>query len=287
MPLGQVESAVRLNSLETLAFQNGETALHAVAAGPKDGAVVVLLHGFPEFWYGWHKQIAPLAAAGFRVIVPDQRGYNLSGKPSGIAAYALTQLVSDLIAIADQLGQQKIFLVGHDWGAAVAWSAALLHPQRVAKLVVLNVPHPSVRQVLRSWYIFFFQLPWLPEALFSAFHFHVGARALLLSSRPGTFSTEDLAQYRAAWSQPGAVTGMIHWYRALFRYPTKFPDRTVRVPTRILWGERDAFLLSEMAHESLRYCTDAELYTFANAGHWLQHEEFARVSEHLIEFFRN
>ena len=296
MPLGQVESAVRLNSLETLAFQNGETALHAVAAGPKDGAVVVLLHGFPEFWYGWHKQIAPLAAAGFRVIVPDQRGYNLSGKPSGIAAYALTQLVSDLIAIADQLGQQKIFLVGHDWGAAVAWSAALLHPQRVAKLVVLNVPHPSVmrkfmmtrlRQVLRTWYIFFFQLPWLPEALFSAFHFHVGARALLLSSRPGTFSTEDLAQYRAAWSQPGAVTGMIHWYRALFRYPTKFPDRAVRVPTRILWGERDAFLLSEMAHESLRYCTDAELYTFANAGHWLQHEEPARVSKHLIDFFRN
>ena len=296
MPLGQVESAVGLNSLETLAFQNSETALHAVAAGPKDGAVVVLLHGFPEFWYGWHKQIAPLAAAGFRVIVPDQRGYNLSGKPSGIAAYALTQLVSDLIAIADQLGQQKIFLVGHDWGAAVAWSVALLHPQRVAKLVVLNVPHPSVmrkfmttrlHQVLRSWYIFVFQLPWVPEALFSAFHFHVGARALLLSSRPGTFSTEDLAQYRAAWSQPGAVTGMIHWYRALFRYPTKFPDRTVRVPTRILWGERDAFLLSEMAHESLRYCTDAELYTFANAGHWLQHEEFARVSEHLIEFFRN
>ena len=291
MPLGQVESAVRLNSLETLAFQNSETALHAVAAGPKDGAVVVLLHGFPEFWYGWHKQIAPLAAAGFRVIVPDQRGYNLSSKPAGIASYALSELVSDVIAIADQLGQQKIFLVGHDWGAAVAWSAALLHPQRVA-----NVPHPSVmrkfmmtrlRQALRSWYIFFFQLPWLPEALFSAFHFRVGARSLLRSSRPGTFSTEDLAQYRAAWSQPGAVTGMIHWYRALFRYPTKFPERTVRVPTRILWGERDAFLLSEMAHESLRYCTDAELYTFANAAHWLQHEESARVSEHLIEFFRN
>jgi len=256
----------------------------------------MLLHGFPEFWYGWRKQIEPLAVAGFRVIVPDQRGYNLSSKPSGVAAYALTELVSDVIAIADQLGQKKIFLVGHDWGAAVAWSAALLHPQRVAKLVVLNVPHPSVmrkfmktrlRQVLRSWYIFFFQLPWLPETLLSAFHFRVGSRSLLRSSRPGTFSAEDLAQYRAAWLQPGALTGMIHWYRALFRYPTKFPDRTVRVPTRILWGERDAFLLSEMAQESLRYCADAELYTFANAGHWLQHEEPARVSKHLIEFFRN
>src|SRR6266478_3657787 len=296
MPLGQVESAVRLNSLETLAFQNGETALHAVAAGPKDGAVVVLLHGFPEFWYGWHKQIAPLAAAGFRVIVPDQRGYNLSGKPSGIAAYALTQLVSDLIAIADQLGQEKIFLAGHDWGAAVAWSAALLHPQRIAKLAVLNVPHPSVmrkflstnpRQLLRSWYMFFFQLPWLPEALFCAFNFRVGVRALLRSSRPGTFTPEDLAQYRSAWSQPGSLTGMVNWYRALFRTRAKFPDKNVRVPTRILWGERDAFLLSEMAHESLRYCTNAELFTFASATHWLQHEEPVRVSELLIDFFRS
>ncbi len=281
--------------METILFQNGGVTLHAVVDGPPSSPVVLLLHGFPEFWYGWHRQIGPLAAAGFRVIVPDQRGYNLSSKPSGVAAYALTELVSDVIAIADQLDQEKIFLVGHDWGAAVAWSTALLHPQRVAKLVVLNVPHPSVlrkflsthlRQVLRSWYMFFFQLPWLPEAVFSAFNFHVGARSLLRSSRPGTFSAEDLAQYRAAWSQPGALTAMINWYRAIFRTRVKSPDKTVRVPTRILWGERDAFLLSEMAHESLRYCTSAELFTFANATHWLQHEEPARISELLIDFFR-
>ena len=281
--------------LESILSQNGKLTLHAVAAGPKDGPVVVLLHGFPEFWYGWHRQIEPLAAAGFRVVVPDQRGYDLSSKPSGVPAYALTELVSDVIAIADHLGQERIFLAGHDWGAAVAWSAALLHPQRVAKLVVLNVPHPSVmrkflitnpRQLLRSWYMFFFQLPWLPEALFSAFHFRIGVQALLRSSRPGTFSDEDFAQYRAAWSQPGALTAMINWYRALFRTRAKFPDKTVRVPTRILWGERDDFLLAEMAHESLRYCNDAELFTFANATHWLQHEEPARVSELLIDFFR-
>jgi epoxide hydrolase 4 len=281
--------------VETLYFQNASVRLHAVAAGPKDGPVVVLLHGFPEFWYGWRRQIEPLATAGFRVIVPDQRGYNLSSKPSGVAAYALTELVSDVIVIADQLGQQKIFLAGHDWGAAVAWSAALLQPQRIAKLVVLNVPHPSVmrrfmtkhlRQTLRSWYIFFFQLPYIPEAFFSAFNYRIGARSLVGSSRPGTFSSEDLAQYRAAWSQPGAVTSMINWYRALFRFRTKFADRTVRVPTRILWGERDAFLLAEMAQESLCYCIDAELFTFANATHWLQHEEPVRVSELLIDFFR-
>jgi epoxide hydrolase 4 len=270
--------------------------LHAVAAGPKDGPVVVLLHGFPEFWYGWHKQIEPLAAAGFRVVVPDQRGYNLSSKPRGVASYALTDLVSDVIAIADQLGEQKILLAGHDWGAAVAWSTALLHQQRIAKLAVLNVPHPSVmrrflstgpRQMLRSWYMFFFQVPWLPEAIFSAFHFHMGTRALLRSSRPGTFAPDDLVQYRAAWSQPGALTGMINWYRALFSHRVKFPESTVRVPTRILRGERDAFLLSEMAHESLRYCTNADLFTFADATHWLQHEESAKVSQILVEFFRS
>jgi epoxide hydrolase 4 len=281
--------------LEKLSFNNGSVGLQAVAAGPLDGPGVLLLHGFPEFWYGWHRQIEPLAAAGFRVIVPDQRGYNLSSKPSDAAAYALTELVSDVIAIADQLGKEKIFLAGHDWGAAVAWSAALLYPQRIAKLAVLNVPHPSVmrkflstrpRQLLRSWYMFFFQFPWLPEAALSAFNFHMGARALVGSSRPGTFTAEDLAQYRAAWSQPGALTGMINWYRALFRTRVKFPDRTVRVPTRILWGERDAFLLAEMAHESLRYCTNSELFTFAEATHWLQHEEPARVSELLINFFR-
>jgi len=282
-------------SVENLSFKNGDVDLHVVAAGPNDGSVLILLHGFPEFWYGWHRQIEPLAAAGFRVIVPDQRGYNLSSKPSGVSAYALTELVSDVIAIADQLGQEKIFLAGHDWGAAVAWSTALLYPQRIAKLAVLNVPHPSVmrkflgthpRQLLRSWYMFFFQLPWLPEALFSSFNYRIGTRSLLRSSRPGTFSAEDLAQYRAAWSQPGALTAMINWYRALFRTRAKFPDKTVRVPTRILWGERDDFLLTEMAHESLRYCNDAELFTFANATHWLQHEEPTRVSELLIDFFR-
>ena len=282
-------------SVEDLSFQNGAVDLHAVAAGPEKGPVVILLHGFPEFCYGWHRQIEPLAAAGFRVIVPDQRGYNLSGKPAGLAAYALTELVSDVIAIADQLGGEKTFLAGHDWGAAVAWSTALLHPQRIAKLAVLNVPHPSVmrkflsthpRQLLRSWYMFFFQLPWLPEALFSIFNFRVGERALLRSSRPGTFSEDDLVQYRAAWSQPDALTGMINWYRALFRTRVRFPDKTVCVPVRILWGERDAFLLPEMARESLRYCTNAELFTFADASHWLQHEEPARVSELLIDFFR-
>jgi pimeloyl-ACP methyl ester carboxylesterase len=280
--------------LETIALQNGEVTLNTVVAGSKNGPAVVLLHGFPEFWYSWHKQIDPLGAAGFRVVVPDQRGYNRSSKPSSVRSYALTELVSDVIAIADQLGQERIFLAGHDWGAAVAWSVALLHPNRVARLAILNVPHPSVmrrylmqdrRQLRKSWYMFFFQIPYLPEAFLSASNFRRGTASLVGSSRPGTFSAGDLAQYRAAWSQPGALTGMINWYRAAFRYRAKFSDRTVRVPTRILWGMRDAFLTAEMARDSLRYCTDAELIQFPDATHWLQHEEPVRVSQILVDFF--
>ena len=283
-------------ALEHLTFRNGEVQLHAVAAGPPSGPLVILLHGFPEFWYSWHKQIEPLASAGFRVIVPDQRGYNASSKPPHSASYALPLLVSDVIAIADQLNASKFFLAGHDWGAAVAWATAILHPDRLHKLAILNVPHPSVmfrylrtnlRQLRRSWYILFFQLPWLPEFAFSAFNFRLGVNSLVRSSRPGTFSAEDLALYRAAWSQHGALTGSINWYRAAFRHASKFADPTVRVPTKILWGMRDAFLLSEMAQASLRYCTSADLYTFADASHWLQHEEPARVSELLIDFFRS
>ena len=281
--------------LEELIFRNGDIELHAVAAGPTAGPVVILLHGFPEFWYSWHRQIEPLASAGFRVIVPDQRGYNKSSKPRGSASYALPHLVSDVLSIAEQLGAQRFSLAGHDWGAAVAWSVAIHNPQHVGKLAILNVPHPSVmfrylrknpRQLRRSWYMLFFQLPWLPEAAFSAFRFGLGVRSLVRSSRPGTFSEEDLQSYRAAWSQPGALTGMINWYRAAFRHRSGFSDPTVRVPTKIIWGQRDAFLLFEMAQASLRYCADAELIAFPDATHWVHHEEPARVSQILIDFFR-
>jgi pimeloyl-ACP methyl ester carboxylesterase len=267
--------------------------LNAIAAGPEDGPAVILLHGFPEFSYGWRKQIAPLAEAGFRVIVPDQRGYNLSSKPSAVRDYGLRELTADVIAIADQVGREKIFLAGHDWGAAVAWNAAMRYPDRIEKLAILNVPHPAVmrrflrtnpRQMLRSWYMLFFQIPRLPEFMFS----RAGTRTLVESSRPGTFSPEDLERYREAWSQPGAVTAMINWYRALLR---EMPDRAavetrVSVPTRILWGVRDRFLMSAMAAESLKYCDAGELSELPEATHWVQHEEPERVNQLLIEFFR-
>jgi epoxide hydrolase 4 len=215
--------------------------LNAVTAGPEDGPALLLLHGFPEFWYGWRKQIAPLAEAGFRVVVPDQRGYNLSSKPPAVRDYRLGELTADVIAIADRIGREKILLAGHDWGAGVAWNTAMRYPGRIEKLAILNVPHPAVmmrflrtnpRQMLRSWYMLFFQIPMLPEFLF----LRDGTRRLLRTSRKGAFSPEDLERYREAWSQPGALTAMINWYRAL---PREMPylaaaESRVSVPTRIL-----------------------------------------------------
>jgi pimeloyl-ACP methyl ester carboxylesterase len=267
--------------------------LNAITAGPEDGPALILLHGFPEFWYGWRKQISPLAEAGFRVIAPDQRGYNQSSKPSAVRDYGLRELTVDVMAIADQIGRERILLAGHDWGAAVAWDAAMRYPGRIEKLAILNVPHPAVmlrflktnpRQMLRSWYMLFFQLPRLPELLFS----REGTRTLVETSRPGTFSPEELDRYREAWGQPDAVTAMINWYRALLR---EIPDRAavesrVSVPTRILWGITDRFLMSAMAAESVKYCDDGELFEFPEATHWVQHEEPERVNRLLIEFFK-
>lgn len=130
--------------LEHITFRNGDISLHAVAAGPADGPVVILLHGFPEFWYGWRYQIGPLARAGLRVIVPDARGYNESSKPAGIGRYSLGELTSDVMAIADQLGRDRFFLAGHDWGAAVAWTVAQQYPERIERLAILNVPPPQI-----------------------------------------------------------------------------------------------------------------------------------------------
>jgi pimeloyl-ACP methyl ester carboxylesterase len=274
-------------------FDCGEARLHVMEAGPVSGSPILLLHGFPEFWYGWRGQIGPLAAAGYRVIVPDQRGYNLSEKPRQINRYRVDQLAADAAAIAKDAGG-TIDLIGHDWGAAVAWHAAMRYPEFVRRLVILNVPHPAVmasalrrswRQRFRSWYILFFQLPWLPERLLG-WKDAVGlARMLRSSSRPMSFSDADLESYRKAWLQPGAIRGMLSWYRAALRFSNEtFLARQVQVPTLILWGEKDIALESKMAQESLEWCDDGRLVTFPLASHWVQHDETQAVNRQLLEF---
>ncbi len=272
-------------------------ALHVVETGPADGPPVVLLHGFPEAWFGWRAQIAALAAAGYRVITPDQRGYNLSAKPSGVCAYQVGELVRDVLGLLDARGLQRARVVGHDWGAAVAWALALQYPERVQQLVIMNVPHPAAMQLAltrraaqrrRSWYMLAFQVPALPEWLLRQRGARALAQALVRTSRPHTFDAE-LDAYRDAWLQPGALTGMINWYRALRHAGAGARDAAslrVRVPTLILWGVQDHFLIPELAEDSLTYCDDARLVRFETATHWLHHEQPDDVNAQLIGFFR-
>ena len=276
-----------------------EVRLHCVEAG--EGPLVVLLHGFPEFWYGWRLQIPALARAGFRVVAPDMRGYNLSSKPEGVAAYDADHLSGDVRDLIHERGADRALLAGHDWGAAVAWITAINHPDVVERLAIVNVPHPrkflrhlrqSPKQVARSWYMFFFQIPWLPERAARAGDYRLFRRwAFGTARRPDVFSAEDLDRYAEAWSQPGALTAMINYYRAALRQSPRRADarlaRPVQAPTLVIWGERDSYLVPELAEPDRRDVPNLEgVVRFPEASHWVQHEEPERVSELLIDFFR-
>ncbi|WP_245897118.1 alpha/beta fold hydrolase [Hymenobacter nivis] len=273
---------------------NGLT-LHVVQCGPAAGPLVVLLHGFPEFWYAWRQQLGALADAGYRVWAPDQRGYNLSDKPRPVRAYAINELAADVLGLLDAAGHDTAAVVGHDWGAAVTWYLAANFPERIRRAAALNVPHPRAlvgalrrqpRQLLKSWYVFFFQLPWLPETLARLRGAWLARQALRRTSRPGTFSDADLVAYQAAWAQPGALRSMINWYRAAARFGRRLGQTgRVAVPLHIIWGRHDAFLSANLAQESLAYCDDGRL-TYLKASHWVQHEEAAQVNQLLIEFLR-
>jgi pimeloyl-ACP methyl ester carboxylesterase len=286
---------------DLLSFSNIETngiRLHVAKAGAPDQIPVILLHGFPEFWYGWRSQILPLAEAGFQVIVPDQRGYNLSEKPDGIASYHIDKLAKDVIGLMDSTGKEKINLVGHDWGAAVAWHVAGQYPERLDNLAILNVPHPdvmvstlrsSLSQLMKSWYILFFQLPSIPERVMSWNGYQTMRWMMHASSRPNAFEAADLDRYVNAWSQPRALTAMLNWYRAAFRWGQHkivSPAR-IRVPTLMLWGRNDMALSSEMAQQSIELCDLGQLVLFENTSHWIQHEQTDEVNRLLIEFLRD
>jgi pimeloyl-ACP methyl ester carboxylesterase len=269
--------------------------LHVVQDGPPDGPLLILLHGFPEFWYGWRRQIPLLASAGYRVWAPDQRGYNLSDKPRGIAAYSLDQLAADVVGLIDAAGEQQAFLVGHDWGGAVAWRVAASYPERLRKLIILNTPHGSVMaknlrqnraQLRKSWYMLAFQIPWLPEFITRLRNWELGTEALRKSSLPGTFSAADLDEYRKAWARPNAYHSMLNWYRAAIQKPPSPPaNRRISVPTLLIWGAKDRFFEQTLAQPSIDRCDDGELVIIEGATHWVQHEEAERVNGLIGAFF--
>ena len=280
--------------LEHRYIETNGIRLHVVQAGPKSGVPVLLLHGFPETWRCWVRQLPVLAEAGCRVIAPDQRGYNLSGKPKGIKNYKAYTLVDDIIGLIDALEYEKVNLVGHDWGAAIAWLLASKYPERLHRLSIMNVPHPTVmrrfllrdfEQMRRSWYIFLFQLPWLPEAGMGRDNWRGAERVLRGSGKIHTFTNEDIEKYKEAWSQPGAMTAMINWYRAAVRYQVPVPkEPRVKVPTLMMWGMQDFALTHRMARPSMDYVDEGNLIFFPEATHWVQRDAAEEVNHYLLDF---
>jgi epoxide hydrolase 4 len=280
--------------LEHSYIETNGVKLHVVQAGPQSGVPVILLHGFPEFWYGWRKQIPALAEAGCRVIVPDQRGYNLSDKPKGIKNYDVYTLVEDILGLIDALEYEKVNLVGHDWGAIVAWTLANKYPERLHKLSIMNAPHPAVmkrfllrdlEQMRRSWYVMFFQTPWLAESVIKLNDWKKTVRSLQMTSKPGSFTDEDIAKYKEAWSQPEAMTSMLNWYRAIVQHPPQIPDDPrIKVPTLMMWGMKDFALSHRMARPSMDYVDEGNLILFPDATHWVQLDAAEEVNHYLVDF---
>ncbi len=270
--------------------------LHYVEYG--SGPLVVLLHGFPEFWYAWRHQIPALAAAGYRVIAPDQRGYNLSDKPKGIRHYRLEALLGDVLGIIRHVGEQRAVVAGHDWGGAIAWNFAMRHPEAVDRLMVLNAPHPQrfleeimgFSQLRKSWYMLLFQLPWLPERLLRSGDYAGLAHTLRTDPmHPGAFSDADIALYKQAIAQPGALTATINYYRALFRLnPVTYQRSITRIdiPTLLVWGEQDRYLGLRLTEGLEPWVPKLQLERIPDASHWVQAEVPGRVNELMVGFLR-
>jgi pimeloyl-ACP methyl ester carboxylesterase len=281
---------------ETAYLRGDGIQLHTVLAGPEDGPLAVLLHGFPECWYSWRHQIPALARAGYRVVVPDQRGYNLSDKPKGVHRYRVDHLTADILALIRALGRERAIIVGHDWGGVAAWRLAMDCPEVVEKLVVMNAPHPVAlakalrddgSQRLRSWYMFMFQLPWLPEALLTLSPM-ASARLFFRRTavRPEAFSDDDLAVMAAALAQPGAMACMIHWYRAAFRYQPAKRAVPVQAPTLLIWAEDDVALGRALTLGLERRVPDLRIHYVPRCGHWVQNEAPEEVNEQVKAFLQ-
>ncbi len=304
-------------ALEHRSIETNGIRLHCALDG--DGPLVVLLHGFPECWYSWRHQI-PALARRFRVVAPDMRGYNLSDKPPGVTSYALSELTADVFGLIHALGEREAVIVGHDWGGGVAWNVAMEHPAATRRLATLNCPHPAVFsqhlrsnpiQLARSWYMFFFQVPWLPETLLGLNDAWAIANAVRQSAvRREAITDEDLAVLRAAASQPGALEAAINYYRAVFRGPEmtaswpvwlrRFfygdapqPPARLRIedwpkittPTLVIWGEDDVALVKELTLGLEELVTGPLTRRFVpNCGHWVHQEQPDLVNGFLLEF---
>lgn len=268
--------------------------MHYVTAGK--GPLLLLLHGFPEFWYAWRHQI-PALAEHFQVVAPDLRGYGETERPAHVEDYRPDILAADIADLVRVLGHEKAHVAGHDWGGAVAWRVALEHPQVVDRLVVMNCPHPyifaqalrtNIRQMGRSWYIFLFQIPQLPE-----FIFKIGGKRMLeglfrkSSIRKDAFTDEDIERYFQALSKPGAFTAALNYYRAarLSTPKKKYRSKKIEAPTLVIWGEKDTALGKELTYNmDPLFSGPLHIDYVPNCSHWVNEEQPELVNKLLLEF---
>ena len=271
----------------------GEVTLQVSEAGA--GRLVVLVHGFPDGAYTWRRQLPALAAAGFHAVAPDLRGYGGSSRPRGVAAYAMSRIEDDLVGLIRSYGVDRAAIVGHDFGGGIAWSFAMHHPERVARLAILNAPHAvafarglrSPRQLARSWYMFAFQLPELPERLLRRNDLRA-IRAVYMRDPVSrdAFSTADIERHIAALRPAGALTAAVNYYRALFRDARALiaATRVIRRPVLVLWGERDRYLGPELAAPDPRWVPDCRVVRIPDASHWVHLDAPDLVNAELIRF---
>jgi len=259
--------------------------------------LALCLHGFPESRISWRFQLPFLAELGYRAWAPDLRGYGeTEPKPCDVKAYLIDRLMEDVAALIDASGAKKVTLMGHDWGAGLAWTFATHAPRPLERLVIMNVPHPGVmsrhlgrnlKQLGRSWYMFFFQIPGLPEAMMTA----RDARAIRqafhgMAVDKTNFTPEVLDRYARDAQRPGAITGMINWYRAAFRLRGKLagPWPVIETPTLIVWGEEDAALGVELLDGTEEFVRDLTIRRLPNVSHWVQQEAPEKVNAVLREW---
>jgi pimeloyl-ACP methyl ester carboxylesterase len=271
----------------------GEVRLHVAEAGVPGRPLVILLHGFPEFWWSWRHQIRALSGAGFHVLAPDMRGFHLSDKPRPVSAYRLDRLTADVAGLIRTHGASSAAVVGHDWGANVAWAFTQDHPSMITRLGIINVPHPrrsvedglrSLSQLRKSWYFFFFQLPRLPEWWLSKNEFLTVRRFFVEDGMAPADADRYVAAARAAGDR---LRAGVNYYRALLRQVATGGARSwkpIETPTLVLWGARDRFIDRALADPGVAMVPHRRLEFIEHASHWVQHDAPERVNELLLDF---
>lgn len=255
---------------------------------------MLFLHGFPEFWYSWRHQI-PEFAKDYKVVAIDLRGYNDSDKPTDSTAYSMPEFVKDVQGVIAGLGYEKCVLVGHDWGGAIAWSFAYTHPEMVERLIVLNMPHPAKfaeglrtpQQLLRSWYIFFFQLPFLPELLIQLNDYQALEQAFQgMAKNKNAFTLADIEAYKNAIAKPGVLTAAVNYYRNVLQLGSFLQSswNVLEVPVLMIWGEDDMPLGKELSYGTEQYVRDFQIKYLFNCSHWVQQEQPQLVNQYMHKF---